>query len=469
MMQLWFHAQKKTRRREALPQYSAPARSEVLGVEILEDRTAPSITGGQPPVVVAVLPILPIAVVATEAQPHSVNSLDQVHDGATLSPLEQVALRKLLADVQTISSMGSPGAAPASLDAASLSILFPGGSSGLTLGKSTSDVPSNLGNDAYRPPAPPNAGNVLGKTGASSGNADKSGGNVAKPAKAPNLPNGAGDAQVTPQARAAETPEVGLSRTDAVPNSAEAFGRIPAFAREVAAVAIARMPSVRSPFRPGTSTGRVADEEAAPSEPTGARINAAGLAESESSAVEVSDGLLLHRFVTEKESDAFTALVERYEGPVLGICQRVLGDSHLALDAFQATFLVLARNASKLDQEGSLAGWLWKVAYRIALRLRFTVARQRRRENEAGGLRPIFDSNERLSDLEQQEALQALNEELERLPEELRLPLVLCYFEGRTHAEAAVAIGLPRGSMAKRVTEGLRRLRERLSLRGFID
>jgi RNA polymerase sigma factor (sigma-70 family) len=180
-----------------------------------------------------------------------------------------------------------------------------------------------------------------------------------------------------------------------------------------------------------------------------------------------TDGLLLQRFVADQEQTAFTALVERYEGFVLGICQRVLGDSHAALDAFQATFLVLARNAGLLDREGSLAGWLWKVAYRIALRLRAVAARQRRCEKEAANRRPSHEPGADPADLEKQELLGALDEELQRLPEKYRVPLVLCYFDGRTHAEAARAIGLPRGSMAKRVSEGLRRLRERLVERGF--
>jgi RNA polymerase sigma factor (sigma-70 family) len=183
---------------------------------------------------------------------------------------------------------------------------------------------------------------------------------------------------------------------------------------------------------------------------------------------DLPDGSLLQRFVADREQTAFTALVQRYEGLVLGICERVLGDSHAAMDAFQATFLVLARKASILDKEGSLAGWLWKVAYRLALRLRAAAARKHRCEKEAVSRRPTPEARQCPTDIEKQEMLEALKEELQRLPEKYRVPLVLCYFDGRTHAEAARAIGLPRGSMAKRIAQGVRCLRQRMLDRGFM-
>jgi RNA polymerase sigma factor (sigma-70 family) len=153
---------------------------------------------------------------------------------------------------------------------------------------------------------------------------------------------------------------------------------------------------------------------------------------------------------------------------VLDICQGVLGDSHIAQDAFQATFLVLARKASMVDGDNPLAAWLYKVAYHVALRLRAVAARQRRREKDAASDRPTQDPSDCPAEIEKQELCLALNEELQRLPEKYRRPLILCYFEGRTHEEAAQAIGMPRGSMAKRIGEGLERLRERLLERGFL-
>jgi len=183
---------------------------------------------------------------------------------------------------------------------------------------------------------------------------------------------------------------------------------------------------------------------------------------------DLPDGSLLHRFVAHREQAAFTALVNRYERYVQGICQRVLGDSHAAQDAVQATFLVLARKAGSLDRQGALAGWLYKVAYHVALRLRAVAARQRHCEKDASTTRPSSHASDCSADVEMQELRQVLSEELQRLPEKYREPLVLCYFDGRTHAQAAQAIGVPRGSMAKRIGEGLERLRERLLDRGFL-
>lgn len=181
----------------------------------------------------------------------------------------------------------------------------------------------------------------------------------------------------------------------------------------------------------------------------------------------LSDGALLRRFVVYREEAAFTALVQRYDRLVYGVCQNVLGDSHSAQDAFQGTFLTLARKANVLAWQNPLGGWLARVAYRLALRLREVAARRRRSEQQAAGERPFQVAGESSAELEKQELRQALSEELERLPEKYRAPLVLCYLHGRTHDEASRLIGLPRGSMAKRIGEGLERLRERLQGRGF--
>jgi RNA polymerase sigma-70 factor (ECF subfamily) len=180
------------------------------------------------------------------------------------------------------------------------------------------------------------------------------------------------------------------------------------------------------------------------------------------------DGSLLQRYVAGREEEAFTALVQRYERGVLSICQRVLGDAHAAQDAVQLTFLVLARKASMLDRQRPLAGWLFKVAYHLALRLRAVAVRQRRREKGAANGRSSEAASECSAGLEQQELFQAIREELQGLPDKYRVPLVRCYFDGQTHDEAARAIGLPRGSMAKRIGQGLEQLRERLLHRGFM-
>jgi RNA polymerase sigma factor (sigma-70 family) len=191
-------------------------------------------------------------------------------------------------------------------------------------------------------------------------------------------------------------------------------------------------------------------------------------AEGQGLPADLPDGMLLRRFVAGQEQAAFTALVQRHERSVLGVCQRVLGDSHAAQDAFQATFMVLARKAGMFDKHSHLAGWLYKVAYYVALRLRAVTARQRHSEKQAANGRATEGVSEWAVDIERQEMRQALREELQHLPEKYRLPLVLCYLDGRTHDEVAREIGLPRGSIAKRIGEGLERLRERLIDRGLI-
>jgi RNA polymerase sigma-70 factor (ECF subfamily) len=189
-------------------------------------------------------------------------------------------------------------------------------------------------------------------------------------------------------------------------------------------------------------------------------------AEPERLPARVPDYALLRRYVANGDQAAFRTLVRRHERVVFGTCQRVLGDSHLAQEAFQATFMVLARKAAVLDVGQPLTAWLCKVAFRAALRLRTAVANRRRREREAARPSPVVAPL--YADLERKEIFQALAEELQHLPEKYRAPLVLCYLDGRTHADAAQMIGLPRGSMAKRIRQGLLRLRARLVTRGFM-
>jgi len=179
------------------------------------------------------------------------------------------------------------------------------------------------------------------------------------------------------------------------------------------------------------------------------------------------DGALLRRFAGDRDQAAFTELVRRHGRPVLAVCTRVLGDPDLAWDASQATFLALSRRAAGLDARDSLAGWLYKVAYRMALRYRVAAARQRRVERAAAQRDPR-DADRVFVGIEEEEVFRVLREELQRLPEKYRVPLALCYLEGRTHAEVARAVGLPRGSVAKRIGEGLGRLREGLAGRGFL-
>ncbi len=175
---------------------------------------------------------------------------------------------------------------------------------------------------------------------------------------------------------------------------------------------------------------------------------------------ELSDAALLQRFLRH-DQQAFALLVRRHAPLVWGVCRRILRNEHDAEDAFQATFLVLARKAAGIHTADSLGGWLHEVATRLALRLRAALAR--RRDVEARVPRASVVMPE-----ETGEGLRALlDEELCRLPDKYRLPLVLCYLEGKTNAEAADALGWPVGSMSRRMGKARELLRRRLVRRGL--
>jgi RNA polymerase sigma factor (sigma-70 family) len=177
-----------------------------------------------------------------------------------------------------------------------------------------------------------------------------------------------------------------------------------------------------------------------------------------------SDAQLLQRFAACREEAAFAALVERHGRLVLGVCRRVLRHEQDAEDAFQATFLVLARQAATIHRTEAVGSWLYRVAHRVATRAGVTMARQRAREREAGSRRP----REVSSDLAWRELQEVLQEELARLPEKYRAPFVLCCLEGRSGAEAAGLLGWKEGTVSSRLTEARLRLRQRLARRGVV-
>jgi RNA polymerase sigma factor (sigma-70 family) len=175
------------------------------------------------------------------------------------------------------------------------------------------------------------------------------------------------------------------------------------------------------------------------------------------------DRELLARFATGREEAAFRALVERHGPMVLGVCRRVLRDPQDAEDAFQATFLVLVRKAGSLDRRGSLGGWLYTVAYRLALRARADAFRRRLRE------RPLEDvpSAKAPSHSLWGELRPILDEELNRLPDKYRTPIVLCYLEGKTNEQVARQLGCPSGTVSSRLARARELLRGRLARRGL--
>jgi RNA polymerase sigma-70 factor (ECF subfamily) len=175
-----------------------------------------------------------------------------------------------------------------------------------------------------------------------------------------------------------------------------------------------------------------------------------------------TDGQLLERFVSRRDEAAFAALVRRHGPAVRGVCRRVLGDAHHAEDASQAVFLVLTRKAASLGRRKSLAGWLRAVAYRTALKARGNVARRWACERRVVPLPTVAPPDEVI----RREVRTTLDEELSRLPECYRAPLVLCYLEGRTNEDAARELGWPAGSISYRLARGRAILRARLAHRG---
>jgi RNA polymerase sigma factor (sigma-70 family) len=175
-----------------------------------------------------------------------------------------------------------------------------------------------------------------------------------------------------------------------------------------------------------------------------------------------SDDYLLERFAGNREEAAFAALVERHGPTVLGVCRRVLGDVHDAEDAFQSTFLTLARKAGSIRRREAVASWLYRVAYRVAVQAKVHFASQRAQEAAAAAERPTSDR----PDLSWRDLWPVLDEEMNRLPDKYRAPLVLCFLEGKTNEEAAEELGWPAGSVRGRVARARALLRDRLIRRG---
>lgn len=187
-------------------------------------------------------------------------------------------------------------------------------------------------------------------------------------------------------------------------------------------------------------------------------------------AADQSDGQLLERFAAAHDEAAFSELMRRHGPLVLSVCRRLLHDSNDVDDAFQATFVVLVRRAAGLRKEGSLASWLYGVAYRVALKARSRSAKRRGREQQADdmALRTFSDETQASSEAvaSSRELRALLDDEVNRLPEKYRAPLILCYLEGKTNEQAADELGWPGGSMSTRLTKARELLRQRLSGRG---
>jgi RNA polymerase sigma-70 factor (ECF subfamily) len=180
-------------------------------------------------------------------------------------------------------------------------------------------------------------------------------------------------------------------------------------------------------------------------------------------AVDPTDAQLLRRFATDRDETAFATLVVRHGPLVLSVCRRVLGIVQDAEDAFQATFLVLARKAGSIQNPGLLGNWLYGVASRIARKARAGLSKRQMHE------RPLH----LLPTLQAPAAAEAhdvglvLDEELSRLPEKYRAAVVLCYLQGKTNEEAARLLNWPTGTVKGRLARARELLRNRLVRRGL--
>jgi RNA polymerase sigma factor (sigma-70 family) len=178
----------------------------------------------------------------------------------------------------------------------------------------------------------------------------------------------------------------------------------------------------------------------------------------------MSDDQLLADFLGRRDDSAFESLVRRYGPMVFRVCRDILSDREDAEDAFQATFLILIRQAGSIRERGSLGRWLYEVACRISRREKRRMAKLRSQERQVPEMeataRPEFDPADR-------EMKPILHDEIRRLPSKLRDPIVLCYFEGLTVEDAARRVRCPVGTLKSRLGKARELLCSRLTNRGL--
>jgi RNA polymerase sigma factor (sigma-70 family) len=176
-----------------------------------------------------------------------------------------------------------------------------------------------------------------------------------------------------------------------------------------------------------------------------------------------SDAQLLDCFITRHEEAAFESIVRRHGPIVLSVCRRILRNSHDAEDAFQATFLVLARKASTLKSRELLANWLCGVAYQTARKAKAAAAKHHARQRQVNEMpEPEIVRQDLREDLQP-----LLDQELTSLPEKYRLPIILCDLEGKTRKEAAQQLDMPEGTLSSRLARARTRLAKRMARHGI--
>jgi RNA polymerase sigma factor (sigma-70 family) len=178
---------------------------------------------------------------------------------------------------------------------------------------------------------------------------------------------------------------------------------------------------------------------------------------------EQSDGQLLQQFVTQRNEGAFAVLLERHGPLVLAVCRQVLRERADAEDAFQATFLVLARRAGSIRNREALAAWLHRVALNISRTTKAATAQRRAHERQA----VLMSQATPVDEVELRDWQPLLHEEVDRLPEKYRVPVIRCYFEGMSHEETARQLAWPVGTVKGRLARARDLLRSRLARRGL--
>ena len=177
----------------------------------------------------------------------------------------------------------------------------------------------------------------------------------------------------------------------------------------------------------------------------------------------VPDRALLAEFVGAKNGIAFELLVRRHGPAVWAVCRRHLANTHDAEDAFQATFLVLAKSAARIAKHASVGSWLYGVAYRVALKARRSAARRKRIETavtpaDEPVTLPVFPTGDTAA---------IVHAELEKLPDRYRLPILLCDLEGLSRKEASAQLGWSEGTLSGRLNRARKLLADRLTVRGI--
>lgn len=177
----------------------------------------------------------------------------------------------------------------------------------------------------------------------------------------------------------------------------------------------------------------------------------------------LSDAQLLEAFIERRGQGAFRALLERHGAMVMGVCRRILRNHHDAEDAFQATFLVLARKAASVVPRRLLANWLYGVACRTAMKANSSACRRRLRERQVSDMpEPQTADHQLWSELET-----LIDRELSRLADKYRAPVVLVDLQGKTRKEAARTLHIAEGTLSSRLAKARSLLAARLARHGY--